>query len=452
MKRFIVPLLAAVMVVSIIFAGCMPTAAPSPVTPPEEAGEVNIGFLCALTGADAGWGLPGVTGNQLFIDKVNAEGGLLVGGKRYKINMILYDDEASGSKALTGARYLVMEKDVKFINSIGGQCADSTHPFLTEHKVFYAPLISGDIRPDRPYLIGGGDANPRGDMARTRYIREHFPNAKRWAETSQDDIGGYVTSMYEVGGAVANGFDIVYNKYFDLATTDFAPIISAILATKPDVISWGNTYPTYVTMLYEQCYLQGYEGVITCNYIDYEATLARVPKEYLHATYGIDGYPEFDDPWWDNPKLWEPDGRQHQFYEDWMARFGPGAPDDVGRRICPIDWDHVVMTEVWAHGAQIAGTFDPDAILAALKAEPYTPTILGPGIWWGTKCFGNDNIIQPPTYICEANADGVRRIVDEIDFPPYYETIHSTVRAWMEEYDIAWWQKMGLDECPEYAR
>jgi hypothetical protein len=42
--------------------------------------------------------------------------------------------------------------------------------------------------------------------------------------------------------------------------------------------------------------------------------------------------------------------------------------------------------------------------------------------------------------------------VDEIDFVPYYEEIHSAVRAWMEEYEIAWWQKMGLDECPEYAR
>jgi len=343
-----------------------------------------------------------------------------------------------------------MEKNVKFINSIGGQCADSTHPFLTDHKVFYAPLISGDIRPDRPYLIGGGDANPRGDMARVRYIKEHFPNAKRWAETSQDDIGGYVTSMYEVGAAVANGFDIVYNKYFDLATTDFAPIVSAILATNPDVISFGNTYPTYNVMLMEQMYLQGYHGIMTANYYDYEAHLARVPKEYMAGA--IDGYPEFDDPWWDHPKLWQPTGLQHQFYEDWMARYGPGAPEDVGRRITPIDWDHVIMTDVWMHGAQIAGTFDPDAILAALKAEPYTPTLLGPGVWWGTKCFGLDNIILPPVYICVANEDGVRRIVDEIDFAPYYEEIHPTVRAWMEEYDIAWWQKMGLPECPEYAR
>ena len=52
----------------------------------EPAGEdVNVGFLAALSGPDAGWGLPGITGNQMFIDEVNADGGLLVDGKRHKL-------------------------------------------------------------------------------------------------------------------------------------------------------------------------------------------------------------------------------------------------------------------------------------------------------------------------------------------------------------------------------
>ena len=45
----------------------------------EPEGEtINVGFLAALSGPDAGWGLPGLTGNQMFIDEVNAAGGLLV--------------------------------------------------------------------------------------------------------------------------------------------------------------------------------------------------------------------------------------------------------------------------------------------------------------------------------------------------------------------------------------
>jgi branched-chain amino acid transport system substrate-binding protein len=79
---------------------------------------VNIGFLAALSGPDAGWGLPGLTGNQMFVDRVNAEGGLDVCGKRHKLNMVSFDDEATGSKALQGAKQLVLEHDVKFISAI----------------------------------------------------------------------------------------------------------------------------------------------------------------------------------------------------------------------------------------------------------------------------------------------------------------------------------------------
>ncbi|NIM99196.1 MAG: ABC transporter substrate-binding protein, partial [candidate division Zixibacteria bacterium] len=92
---------------------------------------VNIGFLAALSGPDAGWGLPGLTGNQMFIDEVNAEGGLLVGDTRHPLKQYAFDDEAIGSKALQGARQLVLQHDVKFISAIGGNPADATHPFLT---------------------------------------------------------------------------------------------------------------------------------------------------------------------------------------------------------------------------------------------------------------------------------------------------------------------------------
>ncbi|NIQ37396.1 MAG: twin-arginine translocation signal domain-containing protein, partial [Proteobacteria bacterium] len=32
---------------------------------------ITVGFLCALSGPSAGWGLPGLTGNNIWIDAVN---------------------------------------------------------------------------------------------------------------------------------------------------------------------------------------------------------------------------------------------------------------------------------------------------------------------------------------------------------------------------------------------
>ena len=151
---------------------------------PSPGDTVNVGFLGALSGPDAGWGLPGLTGNQMFIDEVNKDGGLDVCGNRYPLKMIPFDDEAIGSRALQGAKQLVLEHDVKFISAIGGNPADAVHTYLTKKKVVYASLIATDIKPDRKYLIAGGDVTPRIDMMRPFYHKFRDPTLSRWAVLS----------------------------------------------------------------------------------------------------------------------------------------------------------------------------------------------------------------------------------------------------------------------------
>jgi branched-chain amino acid transport system substrate-binding protein len=385
---------------------------------------INIGFLAALSGPDAGWGLPGLTGNQIFIDRVNAEGGLLVGGKRHPLKMFAFDDEAVGSKALQGAKQLVLENDVKFISAIGGNPADATHPFLTKKKVIYASLISTDIKPDRPYLIAGGDVTPRIDMLRPFYHRFLDPSLKRWAVVSQDDTIGLTSQAWEVGSALSDGWEVVYDEHYAIETTDFAPVVTAILATKPDVVSLNLSYPTFVVQIIEQLHLQGFNGIISANYLDTESILQKVPVKYLEGA--TDSFPLFDDPWWGTPS-W-----QHDFITEWMARYGPGAPEDVHREITGIDWDHVITFMVWAEGAKIAGTFEPDAVLEALRAQPSFPTILGPAKMDGKDMWGIDNMISPPIPINETR-DGTKRIQAQVRFEQWFESRKDQIIKVVEE-------------------
>lgn len=385
---------------------------------------INIGFLAALSGPDAGWGLPGLTGNQIFIDRVNSEGGLLVGGKRHPLKMFAFDDEAVGSKALQGAKQLVLQNDVKFISAIGGNPADATHPFLSKKKVIYASLIATDIKPDRPYLIAGGDVTPRIDMLRPFYHRFNNPNLNRWAVVSQDDTIGLTSQAWEVGSALADGWDVVYDEHYAIETTDFAPVATAILATKPDVVSLNLSYPTFVVQIIEQLYLQGFKGIISANYLDTESILQKVPIEYLEGA--TDSFPLFDDPWWGAPS-W-----QHNFIEEWNARYGPGAPEDVHREITGIDWDHVITLMVWAEGAQLAGSFDPDAVLEALRAQNSFDTILGPAKMGGKDMWGLDNMISPPIPINETRG-GTKRVQAQVRFEQWFESRKDQIIKVVEE-------------------
>jgi branched-chain amino acid transport system substrate-binding protein len=385
---------------------------------PKPGDTVKVGFLAALSGPDAGWGLPGITGNQMFIDEVNAGGGLDVCGNKFPLEMVAFDDEAIGSKALQGAKQLVLEHDVKFISAIGGNPADAVHPFLTKKKVIYASLIATDIKPDRPYLLAGGDVTPRIDMLRPWYHKMKDPSLNRWAVLSQDDTIGLTAQAWEVGSAIADGWDVVYDEHYSLDTSDFAPTVTAVLATNPDVVSLNLSYPDFVVGIIEQLYIQGYKGHISANYLDTESILTKVPVEYLEGA--VDSFPLFDDPWWGEGSF------QHKFYNDWMERYGPNGPEDVKRGITGIDWDHVIMLRLWAKGVQLACTFDPDKVIAALRGEASIETILGPGRMTGMDMWGIDNMISPPIPINEVR-NGTKRIQAKVNIDNWFVSRKDTI-------------------------
>jgi len=410
---------------------------------------INIGFLAALSGPDAGWGLPGITGNTIFIDALNKTGGLLVGGTRYPFKQYEFDDEAIGSKALQGARQLVLENDVMFISAIGGAPADATHPYLTDAKVVYSTLISTDITPARKYLLGGGDVTPRIDMLRPLMVKTVLPRPEelgrklKWAVTSQDDPIGRQTQAWEVGCAVAEGWEIVYDKHFAIETTDFAPIATAMIATNPDAISLNLTWPDFQTLLWEQFYLQGYEGLISQNYITWEPNLTKVPPEWAAARWGMDSFPLMDDEWWGEPS-W-----QHSFSRLWTDRYGPGGPEDVKRVMTGIDWDHVVNLEPWAAWAQHWGIDHPgegfpnnDQILATARALDWFPTCLGPAYMYGKDMWGLDNMISLPVPINKFSvAANDKRIWTSVRFEDWYENIAHIVIPVVEEHGQMYYQR-----------
>ncbi len=449
----IISLVAALAVVVPVLSGCLPGKAPAPAAPapeapapaapapeapaPEEAPPktVNVGAIFAVTGPAAGWSEPGIYGMEIVIDDINAAGGLRVGDERYLVNLIVYDDEHTSSKALLGAKKLVLENDVKYVGSLSSPPVNAIAPFLMENKVILSPLESANVHPDRPYLIAGYDYYPRGDVLRTVYIKQTYPEVETVAVLVQEDVLGVTGLRWQRAGWESMGVDIVYEKLYAMETIDFAPVISATLAADPDVVDLAVSYPEFATLLIEQLYFQGFEGIITHNAIDLEAVLARVPAEWLAGL--VDSYPEFNDPWWGDPSP------QLDFYQKWTAKYGPGAPEDVFRRQGPIDWLYGSGLQVWLKGVELAGTLDADEVLTALRAQESLDILQGP-IYWpeaALDIWGIQNLYEPLQVACEITPDGLRRIQKEMDlWNDWYPENKDILLRHLEEAGVLWWQ------------
>jgi branched-chain amino acid transport system substrate-binding protein len=396
----------------------------------------GIGFNAPLSGPVAGWGLPGLTGLHIWADEINAEGGLLVGGTRHPIEIHQFDNEYVPSKAQQGAKELVFQHDVKIITGIGGSTADAQVPFLTENGVFYSGLATTDINPERPYVVAGTDVFPRGEMLRQLYVKSIYPELKTFAVVSQEESTAFVGQAWEVGAAKAAGWEIVYDEHYGVETADFAPVVTAILATNPDAVSLNITWPDYIPLIMEQLYLQGFEGPILANYIEWSTVLQKVPAEWAAKVKGFDSYPRFDDPWWGEPSA------QHKFAADWIARYGPGAPEETGDPMSGIDYLYLPTIQVWAHGAQKAGTFDPDAVIEAIRSESFIMTIEGPATITGEDMWGIKNMMSQPVPTTEFSTDcNCKRIVEMKRFEPWFEAHKATILGEVESRGQMWHQR-----------
>ncbi|MFO8066296.1 MAG: ABC transporter substrate-binding protein, partial [Bacteroidales bacterium] len=104
------------------------------------AAEVKIGGVAPLTGHVATYGISTKNAAQLAIDKVNAEGGVDIGGTKYTINYIVEDDQGTPEVAANAFRKLMDQDEViAIIGSVTSNCTLAGAPIAQDAEI---PVIS----------------------------------------------------------------------------------------------------------------------------------------------------------------------------------------------------------------------------------------------------------------------------------------------------------------------
>ncbi len=105
-----------------------------------------IGLTGALTGPAAGTTGPAIEGLRLYVDRINAAGGI----KGKKINLILLDDGAEPSKAAANAKRLTTQDNV--ILMINSSLSSTFAPTVAEAKRTETPIMfMGAVCPKEVY-------------------------------------------------------------------------------------------------------------------------------------------------------------------------------------------------------------------------------------------------------------------------------------------------------------
>jgi branched-chain amino acid transport system substrate-binding protein len=220
---------------------------------------IKIGVIAALTGGGAPWGLAAANGPKILADEINAKGGLDVGGKKYQVQIIAYDDQYKAADAIAAYNRLVNHDGVKYVILMSTAATMALKQNVQDDKVValtssYAPQA---VDPNNPYLFrmysSGADFLP----AFVNWLRDNTKQ-RRMVTLNPNDETGWAQADTTIKLYRASGFDVLSNELFERSTKDFQPIMTKIIGMKPDVIDLGSTPPATAGLIIRQARDLGY--------------------------------------------------------------------------------------------------------------------------------------------------------------------------------------------------
>jgi branched-chain amino acid transport system substrate-binding protein len=213
---------------------------------------IRIGAFLSVTGAAAFLGDPEQKTLEMYVDRINASGG--VAG--HKLQLIVYDDSGDADKARTFAKRLIEQDKVDVI--VGGSTTGATMAVIPLAEQAQIPFVSLAgavviVEPVKKWVF----KTPHTDRMACEKIFADMRTVKLTKVALISGAGGFDKSMHGECLKVAGGYgvEIVADETYGAGDTDMTAQLTKIKAT-PGVQALLNAGfgqgPAIVTKNYKQ--------------------------------------------------------------------------------------------------------------------------------------------------------------------------------------------------------
>jgi branched-chain amino acid transport system substrate-binding protein len=341
--------------------------------------EMKLGAMGPMSGGAAQWGLAMNSAAELAAAEVNQEGGVKIGGKLCKVTVVPYDSKYTADGAAAGSNALAAQDIHLIIGPVGSPEATGIKPVAArnEQVAWNAAYAKNSLEPKFPLMFHIAPGPGAWADAVIKRAMKDFP-MRSVALIAPNDQGGTDIASVDAAAYKANGVTTT-EEYYQRGTTNFAPIVTRILAAKPDVVDTASSPPGDAGVIIKQLRLAGFTGAI--GRLGGPGT-----DEIIRVSGGLDVLKDFY--WFETIPTGDPKVR---------------AIDDEYKKL--LGKDPIGGTAVWADlpaarmtlkAVSIAGTDDAQKVAAALRAMPVDDPNIGKGYWGGKRQFGIAQELQFP--------------------------------------------------------
>jgi branched-chain amino acid transport system substrate-binding protein len=337
---------------------------------------VRIGAVLPVTGKESKIGSAYKQATELAVKEVNDAGGLLVGGKKLKVELSLLDDTSDAAKSAQLVEQLITQTKVHAV--VGGYGSQLVQAQSVVPERYGTPYISGGAGATSIYGRSKwvfGTLSPVEHLATTQmdFLQDLVATGKLKTPlsialiTEQTEHGNdYAKGVKDYVTAHSKGWTIPLEQKFELYTADFRPLLGRVQTAKADLFMADAHLEDFISM---------------------QRTYAQMGLRNQMITYGARGADEagrkalaaasdyiFASGWWSDLL---PYPQVKAFNARYKAATGV-APQ----------WYHAMAYET-VHALlvaiQHAGALDAEKIRAALAGLRMTESIVPGGVLYFTK-------------------------------------------------------------------
>ena len=352
-----------------------------------------IGVLGPLSGGAASYGVELARGAEMKAEEINKAGGLKVGADVYKIKLVSYDHKAQAAEAATATNKLVFQDKVRYIigNAVGATC-NAAQTITEPNRVMFAFVCWGtaNLTPEKPYSFRSMLSQWELAEPFYRWVKDHHPKIKRVAVISPNDTSGKDTNTAVVKALKTLGFEVTADEYYERGTKDFYPVLTKMLAQKPDMIDVAAAPAGEAGLILKQAMELGFRGA--------KGWTAGTNPFTIISVAGAEAAEGVWSPANINVKSEHVNSAVRRFGEAYEKRYGevPGV----------IAVANYAAFDVFTQAMQRAGSTDTDRVLGVLTSERFE-TVWGSLAIGGKETYGIDRQFLYPLVISEVRGGKV---------------------------------------------
>ncbi|MGD8881139.1 MAG: ABC transporter substrate-binding protein [Desulfobacterales bacterium] len=248
--------IAACVIIGLVFFACGP----------KEPETIKIGINAPITGDIPQIGEGTKYAAQMWLEAVNAAGGIQIGDKKHKVELVIEDNKSKQESVVNATIKLITEDKVLAI--IGPQSSKQAVPAGEKANELETPMISPwstnpTTTKGRPYVFRGAFLDSFQASVLTKFVKEEYGFTK--AAVLYDSDSDYPKGLAEFFKAAwedANGVgSIVAYESFITKDTDFTSQLTKIRDSGAEVLFIPQYYHE-VPMIVQQAHQIGWDKPI----------------------------------------------------------------------------------------------------------------------------------------------------------------------------------------------